>query len=128
MATWSDLASASLEAAKLLLDHRMHRSCISRAYYAAYAALTQVLKPHQKSFVFAKNNPSHDQLLKFTVHNLDAKRYGPKRRQQLSSSTRLLQSLRIRADYMPDQPVDHSLALQALRHAALVVRYCGGRS
>ncbi|MCC6680865.1 MAG: HEPN domain-containing protein [Phycisphaeraceae bacterium] len=118
---WTALATDNLNAAKLLLDHKYFRSAASRAYYAAYSALTGVFERQRVSFTFGGSNPSHDQLLALTANNLDPKKFGITMRRQLKRATRQLQMTRLNADYNPRTTVDEAIARTMVRHAALVV-------
>lgn len=122
MAGWAELAEENLKAAKLLLDHSHFRGAASRAYYAAYAALTGVFAAQRVSFTFAGRNPSHDQLLALTANNLDPKRFGAAVRRQVSHAARELQLTRLNADYNPRTTIDAVIARNMVRNAAFVVK------
>ena len=113
-------------AAKVLLDKAFHRSAVSRAYYAAYAALTGVLEQQGADFTHGGANPSHDQLLALTAHNLDPARYGKGLRRQLKRAAAALQATRINADYNPRGTIDRAIARHMVRQAAFVVSTTAG--
>ena len=71
MATWTQMALNNSKAAKTLLNAECYRSSISRAYYAAYCAITSQLAG-KYTFPFGGNNPSHPDLPFLVMHNLTA--------------------------------------------------------
>lgn len=121
MATWADMGRENLQAAKALLDGGHWRSAISRAYYAGYSSLTGEFRESRLTFAYGDNNPSHEQLLSLTAHNLNARRYTRTQRSQVKVMTRELQGARIIADYDPVSTIDRVAALRAVRQAAFIV-------
>lgn len=87
MATWAEVSLESYEAALVLLGEGHYRSSISRAYYAAYAAVTAKLENDNKvQFRHKLNNPSHEQLLALAASNLNRKQYSQTYRKEISKS------------------------------------------
>jgi hypothetical protein len=68
--TWAEMSQDALRAAQRLLVDGHGRSATSRAYYAAYAALTGELARRRTRFARGWNNPTHDQLFALVQSNL----------------------------------------------------------
>jgi uncharacterized protein (UPF0332 family) len=118
LATWRELSRDSLRAAQLLLEEGHLRSSVSRAYYAAYCAVSDQLSQRGVSFAHGWNNPSHDQLPALVRNNLAL---AVNRRRQLSRAIRRLRTAREDADYRPGIAVDRTLALACVHDAIFVV-------
>ena len=104
----------SRAAGKELLVAERFRSSISRAYYAAYCAVTGVLVPGV-TFGHGGNNPAHGDLPNLILSNLGGLPEG-KRRLVRQALLRLWKQ-RIDADYVPSALIDRNMALNALRDA-----------
>jgi hypothetical protein len=105
----------------------MHRSCISRAYYAAYAGATAALVAADVQVGdAARPNPSHARLASLVKHNLDSKRFSNADRSDLARRVRNLRRTRELAEYDPRCTVDGSMALQSVRDASVVIARFGG--
>lgn len=124
MASWADMALDSLAAAKGLRAGGHVRSCLSRAYYSAYAAVTAEL-PRDSIGSAGRSNPTHLQLAKMAKHNLDPARFGEPVRRDVARRLRRLQSLRIAADYDPEGSLDVSDAAESVMNAEWIVRTVG---
>src|SRR4026208_974990 len=111
MATWQELSQESLASAKTLVAEGRLRNSVSRAYYAAYAAVTAELTARGMSFAHGWNNPAHEQVPDLVGNNLPLPRAT---RWRLRSSMRILRRAREDADYRPGVSVDQSLALNCL--------------
>ena len=123
MATWDDMAGDSLKASKELLDAGRWRSCASRAYYAAYSAITSSLvRGGIDVGIAGRSNPSHEQLPRLALHNLDRECHGNEARRTISKRLRTLRMARQRADYGPDELIDRALARDCVRQAAAIFR------
>ena len=122
MATWLELSKDSMQAAKTLADAGHWRSSISRAYYAAYCAMTERFIERGVRFPRGRRNPAHEQLLPLIRHNLKLDRA---KRQRLSNYVRYLRAARENADYRPNADIDRQLALNCLRHARVIMKECG---
>lgn len=121
MATWDTMGSDSLEAAKELLKGGRHRSCLNRAYYAAYASITgRLIEGGTDTSVRGRPNPDHRQLAALAKHNLDRKRFDDQTRQRVSRNARTLFELRAAADYDPESSIEQQEALIAVRLASEV--------
>jgi len=119
MATWFDLAGDSMSAARQLLQRNRLRSCVSRAYYAAYSAVAARMAEGLTLFPHGWNNPSHDQLVPWLLRN---RQWTPIRRRQLTNALRRLRSSRETADYRPRHTLARADAIRSLRDADLVLR------
>lgn len=99
----------SRKAAQHLLEAECYRSSVSRAYYAAYAAITSLLVRQGITLAYAGNNPSHLSLPALVINNLTVL---PLRgRFELNKSLRRLYAARIGADYDPLADVGQPAAL-----------------
>lgn len=116
-ARWRRTARATLETANLLCENEDHRSCVSRAYFAAYQAATSICIRHGDAVNFPPgwNNPSHEQL-----PNLIGNYAGltVSTRRVLRRILRELRHLREDADYRMGVTVDHGTAIAALMMAS----------
>lgn len=112
-AAWKRTAVSTLATAKLLRDGEDHRSCVSRAYYAAYQAATSVCVAHGDSAQFPAgwNNPTHDQLPDLIMNNGGLNRGA---RRTVRRILRELRHLREDADYRVAVTVDSTTAVSAL--------------
>ncbi|MEM1355653.1 MAG: HEPN domain-containing protein [Planctomycetota bacterium] len=125
---WFDMSRDNLKAARLAKKHGHCRTASSRAYYAVYAALARVFqRDHEIQFRYEGNNPGHRQLLALTANNLDAKRYSMHDKHEMKKSLRVLQTLRINADYNPrlNNSAEREEATIALRNASSVMKRLG---
>ena len=119
MATWQELSEDNLAAAKELLQKGRTRSSISRAYYAAYCAVTAKLVQKKASFARGWNNPAHEQVLRMIEDNL---RLTIANRRQLARAMHNLRVTREKADYRPDASFDGNDAIDGIRYAEQVIR------
>ncbi len=123
--SWDQLARDSLQSAKNLQrsGNHVHRSVVSRAYYAVYCASTYYILSHLPKTTFGNNwnNPTHEQL-KVLLKALDA-RLRPS--SSTLSSITLLRELRVNADYRPAVTVSASIATNALMEASKVLKDLG---
>jgi uncharacterized protein (UPF0332 family) len=106
------------QAAQQLLSAGLLRSSVSRAYYAAYCALTAELAG-RVTFGGGRPNPTHAQLLIHVRHNL---KLPVGNRRNLSRAVRMLWKARVAADYMPSVSIERATALGALRMASVIAR------
>jgi len=120
VSTWDDLSQDSLLAAKRLLDAHHSRSAVSRAYFAAYAAITSKLS-YSVQFGAGRDNPTHGQIAELTLNNLRPDRFNKSRRQGLTTIIRNLQRNRLTADYSPHLTLDRETALASVREASRLV-------
>lgn len=121
MAKWHDVARDSLLACKILLAQHRHRSAVSRAYFAAYAALAGELLPVMGArFRFSDNNPSHGQLPSLILHHLPHRRFTESKRRNMRTALSNLWKARIQADYVPRVSVSESDARLAVKEACFL--------
>ena len=120
-ALWRRTAIETLETAKHLRDREDHRSCVSRAYYAAYQAVTSVCILHGDAVKFPTdwNNPSHQQLPELIGANGDL---SPDARRKLKTILKRLRDLREDADYRMGTTVDDQTTLAAILGAEEVFK------
>ena len=115
IALWRRTAARTRKTAYALWETgEDHRSCASRAYYAAYQALTSVSIAHgdEANFAQGRNNPSHDQMTDLIQNNGT---FTLAARRRLIQLTRLLRSTREDADYRLGRTVDAATIQTALR-------------
>jgi uncharacterized protein (UPF0332 family) len=116
---WNEVALDSYRAAQELRKVRP-RSCVSRAYYSAHAALTRALlrvgyQPPQRH-----QTPPHQQMARLIGEHLAS--LGPGKVRELRSSIRRLYAARLEADYVNTASIDGAIALGSVRDAASVLR------
>jgi HEPN domain-containing protein len=108
MNTWSEIAKSNRIAAIRLFDKNTWRSCVSRAYYAVYAAVSDALSKVPVTMPAGREGPHHLTLPSVVGNNLtllsDAKRW------RLSGVVRQLYDLRCLADYRPSVVVEEDEA------------------
>jgi len=122
MGTWYDVAIDSRKAANELVRTR-HRSCLSRAYYAAYAKVTDMLVQQGVIMPDGREGPPHPGHLptgeakhkgirQLIVEKLTE--FDPKKRRALSELIGELYTLRLYGDYRPSQQIDAAEAREAV--------------
>jgi len=126
MATWEDLGKDNRVAACQLKDSGRWRSCVSRAYYAIYSAVTHELI--QQGIVMPKRrgNPGHQALPQIVGAHLLRLRHPV--RWQLSETVERLYKLRVVADYRPHFAVEAREATLALGLMQQAFRCLGERT
>ena len=125
MATWRQLSEDSLQAAETLLQDGKYRSCVSRAYYAAYSAATHEIIKKLTTFSHGRNNPSHELVPTYIQNNLTISQA---KKDAVDTSVRLLRLYREDADYRPQVTVDELTARDCVRAAAEVQQELWGPS
>jgi uncharacterized protein (UPF0332 family) len=122
MSSWQELGIDSLKAAKTLHGKRLWRSSASRAYYAAYSAVTAeiVARNPKQSFRHGWRNPAHGELPRYVRERLC--HLPPQTRRSINTNLRLLYKLREDADYRPQASVDEQTATMSCRVASAVFR------
>lgn len=125
--SWFDMNRDSFQAARLVQKHRHWRSAVSRAYFAAYAAITGVLEQAGAvDFRFGGRNRGHRQLLALAANNLDVRVYGPQTRKRIKRSLNILQTQRVNADDNDDQEaITNDDVVISLRNATSVLLALG---
>ena len=116
--SWFDLASDARKAANRLVSDN-YRSCVARAYYAAYSKVTHTLVAMPGvSFPQNREGPNHPgetgiggirRLIEASLPGMDQPR-----RLKLSELVGRLYTLRIFADYRPSVQVDGRDAREAI--------------
>ena len=116
--TWFDLASDARKAANRLVSDN-YRSCVARAYYAAYSTVTYALAiAPGVSFPANREGPNHPgetgsggirRMIETSMPDMDQKR-----RVKLSELIGRLYTLRIFADYRPSVEVEGGDARNAI--------------
>jgi len=109
MVTWRDIAAENETAAKQLNRAGLYRSAVSRAYYAAYAAVVGRLSA---AGAVSERNPSHRALPVMVEGNISGLRDWQRR--NLKAITRRLYNARLEADYRGDVVVGVEMARQSL--------------
>jgi uncharacterized protein (UPF0332 family) len=110
MGTWRDLAKDNRTAANELFTVKRYRSCVSRAYYAAYAEITHALLQANVTMPAGRGNPRHGAL----ATNVEGHLTRVPLRWRLSAAIRRLYRLRIVADYVPGLALQESEARIAM--------------
>jgi hypothetical protein len=122
MTTWYDVARDSRKAASEVVSSR-YRSCLSRAYYAAYSKVAQLLAEKGVPMPAGREGPNHPghlptgeaasngirQMIVTQLMDIDV----PKRR-KLSELIGSLYTLRLYADYRPSIDIDAADAREAV--------------
>jgi hypothetical protein len=116
--SWFDLASDARRSASRLAGDN-YRSCLSRAYYAAYSKVTHALAAAPNvTFPADREGPNHPgetgtggirRLIETSMPDMD-----PARRVKLSELVGRLYTLRIDADYKPSVQVGAGDAREAI--------------
>ena len=116
---WAEMARENLVAAKSLFQDARWRSSVSRAYYAAYGAVTDSLEG-LATFPKGRYGPSHDRLPQLVMTYSTELRF--RERIQVVKAARRLYRSRIAADYEPRQRVAIEEARIAVQDASFIVR------
>lgn len=124
METWRQLSGGSLRAAEILFREGEYRSCISRAYYAAYCAATEEIVKKLTTFPNAWNNPPHIKVSVYIQNNLTL---APTKKQRIIRRINILRLYRENADYRPQTTISEQVARNCIRAAAAIQRdFWGG--
>jgi len=115
--TWRQLSEGSLRAAEVLFREGEYRSCISRAYYAAYCAATEEIVKKLTTFPNAWNNPPHIKMPVYVQNNLTLPQANKTAIVNLIDGLPLM---RENADYRPQTTVTAQDAQDCLRDATAV--------
>ena len=116
---WKPVCIDAFIAAKELKAHP--RSCISRAYYAAYAAVANALVDSKGvRFPMGRDGPGHEQLPNLVANHLGKKLdFGTIK--LIKTALRRLYNARVYADYKPDSVLTQTEATEALLDAKTVL-------
>jgi len=123
MTDWDDIARDNLKAAQILADQRQFRSSASRAYYAAFPAVSFVLK-RRAPFGKGRETPAHHMVTTLMQEHLAPSLTAAKLR-DMKATIRRLYNERINADYKAGMTVDRLAALQSQRDAHSLCRELG---
>jgi uncharacterized protein (UPF0332 family) len=122
--TWRQLSEGNLRAAEILFREGEYRSCISRAYYAAYCAATEEIVKKLTTFPNAWNNPPHIKVSVYIQNNLTL---APTKKQRIIRRINILRLYRENADYRPQTTISEQVARNCIRAAAAIQRdFWGG--
>jgi len=121
--TWRQLSEGSLRAAEILFREGEYRSCISRAYYAAYCAATEEIVKKLTTFPNAWNNPPHIKVSVYIQNNLTL---APTKKQRIIRRINILRLYRENADYRPQTTISEQVARNCIRAAAAIQRHFWG--
>lgn len=129
MATWAEMSRESFRAARVAMGSACYRSSVSRSYYSAYAAVTQVLVENGLIFANDREGPSHQSLRSLVEKNIGklrgAKRIRAMEKKILKSALNLLYENRLDADYRPSRIVEQDAARNSLIAASRVTGMFG---
>jgi hypothetical protein len=117
------MASDNATAANRLVRDRLARPGVTRAYFAAYCAVTARLHAQGLNQFGEQSNPPHRIVPDLINDNLAGLRVN--QRQQLGRAVRRLYKRRIVADYQPRYTVDDRTGHEALRDMNLVREILG---
>jgi uncharacterized protein (UPF0332 family) len=115
--TWLELARDARKAASRLVMEERFRSCVSRAYYAAYSKATyELVADAGLTMPAGREGPTHGtgrgsirRMIESSMPHMD-----PAKRVKLSELIGRLYTLRIDADYHPSVEVEGADAREAL--------------
>ena len=113
----------SRKAAQRLLEAECYRSSVSRAYYAAYAAITSSLVRQKITLGHRGNNPGHAGLPVYVLKNLTLLPLTA--RFEINKALRRLYRKRAEADYVAAAAVDRDAAKKTLRDLNRVLQLLG---
>lgn len=111
MTAWSEISAESARAAAACTRSDCPRSAVSRAYYAFFASLTDVLKKKRVKLHHV-TNPAHRQVVGHIKNDLSL---SPVSQRRLVSLARSLYDRRLDADYNGLYAVDERTARESLR-------------
>lgn len=115
MAEWSDIARDNLKAAQTLADQAHFRSCTSRAYYAAFSAISFALRAYAP-FPRGRETPPHHMVPTLIETHLTSLLTAA-RLQRVKAALRRLYNDRINADYRSALTIDAGSALRSRQDA-----------
>ena len=122
-ARWRAISRNSRKAAQHLLEVECYRSSVSRAYYAAYAAITSALVLAGITLGHGGNNPGHAGLPAYVLNNLTA--LPMTSRYEINKAVRRLYRARAEADYVATAVVDEAAVKRAIRDLSRVLQILG---
>ena len=119
--TWQEISRDSLRAANALYNDGNWRGATSRAYYAAFSAVTQRLP--NTAIPLRYTAPRHRDLQALIDVHLGQMAWH--QRAAVKSAVGRTYAQRLAADYNPAYNVDRAVAKQAINDAAGVLRRLG---
>ena len=127
MSTWNEMAREARSAAGSCLREELYRSCVSRAYYATFSAITAALHEAGVTVPKGRNAWAHAALPKLIRDHLGDK-LGRHRARELMRMVRENYVTRLSADYVSEISITKESARRCLTNATTVTRQCGGAS
>ena len=122
-ARWRAISRDSRKAAQRLLEAGCYRSSVSRAYYAAYSAITSALIQQGITLGYGGNNPGHAGLPGYVLNNLTS--LSLVSRFEINKALRRLYRGRAEADYVATAIVDFAAAKRSARDLGRVLQLLG---
>lgn len=112
-ARWRQTAVITLDTARHLRERSDYRSCVSRAYYAAYQVATAACIAHgdEAHFPLDWNNPTHEQLPSLMRNNGE---FTVNTRRRIAKILRQLRTFREDSDYRPGITVEAKRSREAI--------------
>ena len=120
MATWAQISCDNLYAAGEMLRRGRYRSTVSRAYYAAFSAVTSLLVERGMTFPEGREAPGHERITDLLMNNVG--QLSMTRRRRIRRRVRTLYRARIDADYHANVTIDRQTARDAVHEASSVLR------
>ena len=118
MATWKEMARENQSAAKRLLAAGCYRSAASRAYYALYACVTDVLRG--RTSFGDREGPGHDDSPDMLYDYCT--KLSENERSLFSTVIYQMYQRRITADYRPSQTLGETQARESLIWVERIMR------
>jgi len=122
METWTNLSVDAFKACRVLRSRHV-RSCVSRAYYAAYAAITLRLNQCLGiTYGLGRGNPAHGRVLDYLQFYAAQLGYSQEILDRVKGNFRDLRRDRERADYKPHSELDEHDSKESLRRSEQILR------
>jgi len=118
------MAIDNLRASGDLRRTRRYRSSTNRAYFAAYAAVTERLTQSGVSFAKNREGPPHGEPLRKLVKD-HLPGLSKHHRREIRKHIHALYYSRLAADYLPSKQVGSRDVLESINNASLVLKYLG---
>ena len=117
------MAEQSYTAAEQLRRLRNHRSCISRAYYAAFSAITSAIRKRTAEFPQGFEHPPHVQVGRFVKRHLT--QFKSIERDAIRNAVDRLRFARHDADYRRDADPKEDDVRKAMFDARYILETLG---
>lgn len=121
MDTWHDMGERNQQAARQLTRSQQYRSALSRAYYAAFAFVTEKLAAANVHFGVGRSSPAHRDLRHLVAASL-AQHWAAAQAQEVDRALADLYKQRLNADYVDGWRPTRAAAKDALLALETVVR------